>query len=1473
MQILNNSLSLNASNKLKKNNQIIKNKMEKLSSGKRINKAADDAAGMAITQKMKAQINGLQQSLKNIQDGVSLYQTAEGGMSEIQDIIHRMRELTVQGANDTLSRSDKENIQKELDQLKKEIGTIAQETEFNGMPLIDGTFSQKEEEVEGHSEPNLNVPDDGSTVTQQVRIGDFDVDFEFTKLSEEKVQIDITHQDKLLGSKVITDDPFKWEKNLGGSLLDSAQDITKTSDGGYLLVGRSKSDDGNLASEKNTNDSDLWAIKLDSDRNVEWQQTIGTNEFDEGATVEETSSGEFIISGTITSPDGDKDISAVKLEQNGDLDWNKSFGGGDDSANTLHPTNDGGYILAGATTSNNGDKDILAMKVDASGKYQWEKQLGDDFFDDQAIDITQDSSNNYAIAAQKDNDAVLYQLDSSGSINFEKNYNGFKAKSVQKISTGYVLAGENRVIKTDDAGDKTLEKDLSSLGFNEIENVAQDSDGNYIVSGKTISDNGDTDFAAAKLDDSFNKVWSTIGQGFGSTGDEASEITVTEDGGYLVTDSTDATKDNLVMRFNEKGVYQWEKSVGTANDTINKFKATDSGYLMTGSSSDDNRDWIAKLNTDGSTATAKEYITGTEDVSKISDIKELSTGDYAVAGTIDDGGNNDYWISKLNSDFSQQWANSYGGSNQELLSSISETDSGKLVATGITESNDDDVSNNYGGRDIWAIGVDSSGDLSWEKNLGGSADDSANTIKATSDGGYILTGTTESTDNNLDSTKSSNDNDGWIVKLDDSQNIEWQNLYDTNSFDNATSVNETGSGYLVTGGTGSGSDETWIRSLADDGTENWTKTYDANFNFYPEVTETSTGDYILSELDGNDDLKMMKIDSDGNELWDRNLSSKTDWASSIKETSDGGYILSGTKEYLNGDQDGVVVKFNNNGEISWEQDIGGFGNEETTDIEEDSNGNYIISGRQDGDLWATKLADDGSQDWSQTYQGIEATSIKEDSNGDYVISGTKISSAGDTDMTMLKVNSNDGSKVWQQDFGGGDDWGGNIQETNDGGYILSGTKTSNDGDKDSLIMKLDSNGHLQWQDELKDNSLDEEDINIKQTDDNGYILSATKETADGDTDIWTRKLDASGNQVWDNIYGTNRDEISQKVEQTADGGYVISGGQINSSNNEDAYLLKLADDGSVEWDKTISGSSGDSDERAKDVQQTEDGGYIVAGYTSSTELPKAETANHGGEDAMLAKLDSSGKIMWTDLLGGSEDDRANSVEEVADDNYIIGGQSNSADGNVTQTDGTYGGEDMWMAKYVKGVSNITMTPDEEASKRAKYGHGTTWLDLDQVNIEFDWGDFEVKEIDAEGDQRTEASFVVHDGPNEDDQMWSKIDNLTTKELDLKDWPSILPPPENAAQKSMEKLKEANEKVSSARVKIGAYENRLEHVSNKVSNYQSNLTAAESRIKDADMAKQMIGLSRTQILSQSSRAMLSQIQNMPSNMVQLIQQNY
>lgn len=131
--------------------------MEKLSSGLRINRAADDAAGLAISEKMRGQVRGLNQAVRNAQDGISLIQTAEGALNETHAILQRMRELAVQSANDTNTAGDRGQLQQEIDQLVTEIGRIATTTEFNTQKLLDGTFSGKLIHIGANSGQTLTV--------------------------------------------------------------------------------------------------------------------------------------------------------------------------------------------------------------------------------------------------------------------------------------------------------------------------------------------------------------------------------------------------------------------------------------------------------------------------------------------------------------------------------------------------------------------------------------------------------------------------------------------------------------------------------------------------------------------------------------------------------------------------------------------------------------------------------------------------------------------------------------------------------------------------------------------------------------------------------------------------------------------------------------------------------------------------------------------------------------------------------------------------------------------------------------------------------------------------------------------------------------------------------------------------------------------------------------------------------------------
>lgn len=136
MVINTNALSLNAQNNLNKSQQSLNTAIERLSSGSRINSAKDDAAGLAISNRMNAQVTGLNQANRNANDGISVAQTAEGALSQVTDNLQRVRELTVQAQNETLSQTDKTSIQEEIDQRMEEIDRLSQQTQFNGKQLL-----------------------------------------------------------------------------------------------------------------------------------------------------------------------------------------------------------------------------------------------------------------------------------------------------------------------------------------------------------------------------------------------------------------------------------------------------------------------------------------------------------------------------------------------------------------------------------------------------------------------------------------------------------------------------------------------------------------------------------------------------------------------------------------------------------------------------------------------------------------------------------------------------------------------------------------------------------------------------------------------------------------------------------------------------------------------------------------------------------------------------------------------------------------------------------------------------------------------------------------------------------------------------------------------------------------------------------------------------------------------------------------
>jgi hypothetical protein len=230
---------------------------------------------------------------------------------------------------------------------------------------------------------------------------------------------------------------------------------------------------------------------------------------------------------------------------------------------------------------------------------------------------------------------------------------------------------------------------------------------------------------------------------------------------------------------------------------------------------------------------------------------------------------------------------------------------------------------------------------------------------------------------------------------------------------------------------------------------------------------------------------------------------------------------------------------------------------------------------------------------------------------------------------------------------GGDNlfsFGCSVQQNNDGGYIFTGG-ISTHSDPDVWLVKTDSNGDSLWT-QTFGSSVYDEGYSVEQTNDGGYIITgSTESSGNGLLDIWLLKTDSNGNSLWTQTFGGSSVDLGRSVEQTNDGGYIVAGRTDSFGNgNSDVWLIKTDSNGDSLWTRTFGGYENDS---GYSVKQTNDGGYIVAGGTYSF--------GNGNSDVWLIKTDSNGDSLWTRTFGDSSYDRGRSVEQTNDGGYIIVG--------------------------------------------------------------------------------------------------------------------------------------------------------------------------------------------------------------------------
>jgi hypothetical protein len=390
--------------------------------------------------------------------------------------------------------------------------------------------------------------------------------------------------------------------------------------------------------------------------------------------------------------------------------------------------------------------------------------------------------------------------------------------------------------------------------------------------------------------------------------------------------------------------------------------------------------------------------------------------------------------------------------------------------------------------------------LNWDKRFGGSLTDEVRDVIATSDGGYLLVGNSESNASGDKSEATRGDADYWAVKINASGAKVWDKRFGGSGNDYCESVVATSDGgYLLAGYSHSGAEG--------------------------DKSEATRG---------SSDYWAVKINADGAEVWDKRFGgSGTDECNAVVATSDGGYLLAGRSisapdgdksEGSRGGYDYWAVKINASGAKVWDKRFGGSGVDDCQSVIATSDGGYLLAGR--------------------SLSGADGDKSE--------------ASRGNWDYWAVKISAS-GAKVWDKRFGGsGIDLGKSVVATTDGGYLLAGQHKDGDGgDKseetrggdDYWAVKINATGGKVWDKRFGGSSYDKLE-SVVATSDGGYLLAGRSLSgADGDKsegtrgvyDYWAVKINASGAKVWDKRFGGSGGDICQSVIATSDGGYLLAG--------------------------------------------------------------------------------------------------------------------------------------------------------------------------------------------------------------------------------------------------------------------------------------------------------------------------------------------
>ena len=720
----------------------------------------------------------------------------------------------------------------------------------------------------------------------------------------------------------------------------------------------------------------------------------------------------------------------------------------------------------------------------------------------------------------------------------------------------------------------------------------------YLITGFTSSfGNGGNDLWVIRTDKNRKKVWDKFYGGMHmETGFKSMP---TRDGGFIILAQTHSygagSGDIWVLKISDSGTVLWDKTYGNEGFDIGNdiCLSNDNGYMIVG------------------TTNSKKTNSLDAYVIKIDSIGNV-LWDQVYGGLSVDGINS---ISKINDEYGYML---FGHTKSYML------DESRKKAKGIFGRMLDSIFKKEASSESWLINIDEYGDRNWHTTYGGKKEDVGKEINSFSDGSFLLSNETQSF--------GKGGKDIWLIKIDSNGKIIWESTVGGKTDEYAGSTKLKSDKEIFISGHKLMKNKISFRSLL----------------------------FLKSNNKNNINAFIVKLNYKGKVVWQRD--NFEDEKSSVPFITVLGksILIAGQKSTIyNGNGDAWIALLNKDGEKVWEDSFGGRGADGGNDVLGTSDGGYISVGYTNAygsgknDVWIIKTDFNGEKQWSRVYGGKlddYGWGVTESDDGGYVIAGETFSfGSGQSDIYLLKIDSN-GNMKWNTTFGGlAEDVAYSVVNSNDGGFIVAAqTKSYGKGGSDGMIVKFDSKGIKQWNRLFGGKGLDYlKSITVDSL--KGYILAGgSRSFNDGDNQGWVLSVNNDGYPRWEKTYGDVGEDGFNMITRTKDGGFVAVGSSASffSKGMKDVIMIKLDSAGQKLWMNLYGGRENDI---GNAVNECKDGGFIIAGETTSY--------GKGKSDILLIKTDQLGIEKWKTTVGSVGVDIGNSVQELTKGGYIISGTS------------------------------------------------------------------------------------------------------------------------------------------------------------------------------------------------------------------------